>query len=133
MKNAIQPEGLFDSSQFGYSQVITATGNKLVFLAGQVGWDENGDMAGDDVVTQARQALENIQLALQAAGGDADDITMMRTYVVGYQPELVEQLLPVFLEFFAGMEPPAQTWLGVQSLALPELKIEIEAQAVLSD
>lgn len=133
MKSAIQPDTLFDSSQFGYSQVITSNGNKLVFMAGQVGWDANGEMVGDDLVAQAEQALQNVRLAVEAAGGTVDDLTMMRTYVVDYRPEFVEQLLPVYQAFFAGTQPPAQTWLGVQSLALPELQIEIEAQAVLAD
>ena len=132
MKTTIQPPQLFDSSEFGYSQVVTATGNKLVFLAGQVGWDQHGEMVSDDLAAQARQALENIRLAIEAAGGGIADLTTMRTYVVDYRPKYVEQLLPVYLEFFGDTPPPAQTWLGVQSLALPDLKIEIEAQAVLS-
>jgi len=133
MKNVIQPNTLFDSSPFGYSQVISATGGKLIFISGQVGWDENGDIVSDDLATQGRQALKNVRLAIEAAGGSIDDLTMMRTFVVDYRPEYVEELLPVFQDFFAATPPPAQTWLGVQSLALPELRIEIEAQAIVND
>jgi len=132
VKTVIQPEHLFDSSQFGYSQVVCAAGNTLVFLAGQVGWNANGEVVSNDLAEQARQALMNISVALEAAGATIDDVTMMRTFIVDYRPEFVEQLLPVYQDFFAGKQPPAQTWLGVQSLALPDLRIEIEAEAVLA-
>lgn len=132
MKNVITPGGLFDSSQFCYSQVVSASG-RLVFVAGQVGWDENGEVVSEDLDAQARKALSNVRAAIEAAGGGIADLTMMRTFIVDYRPEFVELLLPIYQEFFAGIEPPAQTWLGVQSLALPELKIEIEAQAVIAD
>jgi enamine deaminase RidA (YjgF/YER057c/UK114 family) len=131
MKQTLQPDKLFDSSQFGYSQVVTSAGKRLVFIAGQVGWDIDGEVVSDDLVAQAKQALNNVRLAIEASGGTVADLTMMRTFIVDYRPEFVEQLLPVYLDFFAATEPPAQTWLGVQALALPDLKIEIEAQAVL--
>lgn len=133
MKEVIQPQTLFDSSQFSYSQVVTATGTRQVFIAGQTGWNADGEMAGDELAAQARQALNNIRHALVAAGGSVADLTIMRTYIVDYRPDFVEELLPIYQEFFAGTAPPAQTWLGVQSLALPELKIEIDAQAVLRE
>jgi enamine deaminase RidA (YjgF/YER057c/UK114 family) len=131
MKKTIQPDALFDSSQFGYSQVVATQGRQLVFIAGQVGWDIDGVVVADDLVAQAKQALSNVRLAIEAAGGTLADLTMMRTFIVDYRPEFVEQLLPLYLDLFADTEPPAQTWLGVQALALPDLKIEIEAQAVL--
>ena len=65
MKNVIQPNKLFDSSQFGYSQVVSATGNKLVFIAGQVGWDENGDLVSNELTAQAEQGLK-IEIEAQA-------------------------------------------------------------------
>lgn len=132
MRNVIAPTGLFDSSQFCYSQAISASG-RLVFIAGQVGWNENGEVVSDDLDAQARQALGNVRTAIEAAGGGIGDLAMMRTFIVDYRPEFVELLLPIYEEFFAATEPPAQTWLGVQSLALPELRIEIEAQAVIAD
>lgn len=131
MKRVIQPDSLFDSSQFGYSQVVSAGDGRLVFVAGQVGWDANGKLAGDKLVEQAGQALQNVRLAVESAGGGIEDIVMMRTFVVDYRPEFVELLLPLYQDFFANVQPPTQTWLGVQSLALPELQIEIEAQAVV--
>ena len=132
MRKVIQPDSLFDSSQFGYSQVVSATGARLIFISGQVGWDENGEIVSEDLATQARQALENVRLAITAAGGGIEDLTMLRAFIVNYQPEFVEVLVPVFRDFFADVQPPAQTWLGVQALALPSLKIEIEVQAVLA-
>ena len=132
MKTAHQPAALFDSRPFHFSQVVTAPAGRLVFVAGQTAWDEKGQLVGgDDLAAQARQALVNVGLALEAAGATVADLVMMRTFVVNYRPEFVDILLPEFAHFFTDSPPPANTWVGVQSLALPELMIEIEAQAVV--
>ena len=133
MKTALQPAALFDSSIYHFSQVVTVSGGKHVFLAGQAAMDEKGEpVGGDDIAAQCRQALTNVGLALEAAGATVADLTIVRVYMVDYQPEFIEQLLPEFERFFAGHPPPASTWVGVQRLALPELKIEIEAQALVT-
>lgn len=71
MKKTTQPGNLFDSSQFGYLQVVTTTGEKHLFIAGQVGWDKSGEVVSDDLVAQARQALQNVKLATEAPGSRA--------------------------------------------------------------
>jgi enamine deaminase RidA (YjgF/YER057c/UK114 family) len=132
MKTALQPAALFDSSIYHFSQVVTAPAGRLVFLAGQAAMDEQGQpVGGDDLVAQCRRALVNVELALDAAGATVADLVSIRVYIVDYRPDFIEALLPEFERFFAGTPPPASTWLGVQCLALPELKIEIEAQAVI--
>lgn len=52
----------------GYSNGVTATG-RIVFLAGQVGWNASGEFETNDFVGQARQALANIVSVLAEAGG----------------------------------------------------------------
>jgi enamine deaminase RidA (YjgF/YER057c/UK114 family) len=133
MKNAVQPATLFDSSVYQFSQVVTVPAGRQVFVAGQTAMDENGQIVGgDDFAAQCRQALTNVAHALQAAGATVADITAVRVYMVDYRPEFIDVLLPEFERFYAGTPPPASTWVGVQALALPELKIEIEAQAVIA-
>lgn len=133
MKTAHQPAALFDSRPYNFSQVVTAPAGRLVYVAGQTAWDEKGELiGGNDLAAQTRQALANIGHALDAAGASVADITMMRHFVVDYEPELLEVLVPEFRRFFQGAEPPANTLLGVQALALPEFLIEIEAQAVVN-
>jgi enamine deaminase RidA (YjgF/YER057c/UK114 family) len=58
-------------------------------------------------------------------------VTALRVYIVNYQAEDAAKLGAPFARFFDGLEPPASTWIGVQSLAAPGLRIEIEASAVV--
>jgi enamine deaminase RidA (YjgF/YER057c/UK114 family) len=89
-------------------------------------------LAGADLVAQARKALANLAIALRSAGASTSDLTMLRTYIVGYKAEYAQRLAPLFDEFLGGATPPASTWVGVQALAAPDLLIEIEAVAVVS-
>jgi enamine deaminase RidA (YjgF/YER057c/UK114 family) len=132
VKKVIQPEKLFDSSPFHYSQVVTATGGTLVHISGLAAWNKDGQLVGgDDLVAQTRQTLANIRAGLDGAGAKIDDLIMIRSFIVNYQPEYFELLMPEFAAFFGDARPPASTWVGVQALALPDLLIEIEAQAVI--
>lgn len=132
MRTVIQPDTLFDSTPYHFSQVITAPASgTLVFLAGQAAMDPDGRPTGGDHAAQARQALENVRLGLAAAGAQLTDIVSLRVYVVDHAPEVIDAIMPVFAEFFGEVAPPANTWIGVQALALPELKIEMEVQAVV--
>lgn len=80
---------------------------------------------------QARQALRNLQAAVEAAGGTLKDIVSLRIYIVNYQFENANALSIALKEFFSSANPPASTWIGVSALAVPEFLIEIEATAVL--
>ena len=126
----IQPPGLFASGQFGFTQVVTSPPGKLVFVSGQVAFDENAQVVGSDLAAQAQQALENLGRALAAAGASPADVAFLRIYIANYQPQHLAALGPLLPAFF-GDSLPAQTLLGVQSLATPDLLIELEALAVV--
>jgi 2-iminobutanoate/2-iminopropanoate deaminase len=133
-KFAINPEGLFQSRQYGFSQAVSASGTRTIYFSGQVAWDENQNIIGaGDLQAQTKQALSNLQLAVRSAGGDMPDIVSLRIYIrhdVMDQGRFVKDGL---LEFFPSDDPPAATWIGVQSLADENFLIEIEAIAVLGD
>lgn len=127
----IQPEALFASEPFGFSHVTTSPPGKLVFISGQVAADAAlQTVGGDDLGAQARQALSNLGEALKAAGASPSDVTMVRAYIVNFQPAQGAVLGPLFAEFF-GTPAPASTWVGVTGLAGPDFQIEIEAIAVV--
>ena len=66
-KKFINPPEL--SAPRGYTHVVTATGGKMVFIAGQVAWDSKGEVVGKgDLRAQATQAYTNLKAALAAAG-----------------------------------------------------------------
>jgi len=131
-KEYVNPNSLFPSVQHGFSQVVVASGRKMVFISGQTAWDiKKKIVGGDSLLEQARQALRNVQAAIEATGGTLKDIVSLRIYIVNYEPENAEAVGIALQEFFSSENPPASTWIGVSALAVPELLIEIEAIAVL--
>lgn len=129
---AINPDTLFSTAGFGFSHAIKAAGKKTIYCAGQVGWDKECKIVGDDIGSQARQALKNLRLVLEAAGAGVADLVRIRTYVVGNRPEYLDHVGAALAEFYGDVTPVANTWIGVESLAMPEFLIEIEATAEIA-
>ena len=131
-KEYLNPNSLFSSLPHGFSQVVIATGRKMVFVSGQTAWDARKNIVGgDSVLEQARQAFRNLEKAMGAAGGTLKDVVALRIYFVDYQAESGTAVGTALREFFSPENPPASTWIGVSALAVPEFLIEIEATAVL--
>jgi enamine deaminase RidA (YjgF/YER057c/UK114 family) len=126
----LRPEGLLHNPAF--SQLVTASGTRTIYTAGQVSIDERGALIGaGDLAAQTAQAMRNVGLALAAAGASYADIAKITTYVVNYKPEHRTIIGRARAPFFANGTPPASTLVGVTALALPEWLIEIEAVAVV--
>ena len=81
-------------------------------------------VGGDDVAAQARQVLVNLQRVLDAAGASFADILKVTVYLTDVNDR--EKINPVRQEFF-GDARPASTLIGVAALAIPGMKVEIEA------
>ena len=127
----VTPQGLYRPS--AYSQVVVATGRRLVFISGQVSMDAQGKLvAKDDFAGQARQAYANLRTALRSAGATPADVTKLTTYVVGYTPERRAILAEARAAIFRAGELPASTLVGVQALAEPGYLLEVEAIAVVN-
>ncbi len=130
MKEHKNPAGL--STPRGYTHVVSASGGRTVYIAGQISLDAKGEVVGrGDLRAQTRQVLENLRLALAGAGATLKDIVKWNTYVVGFQAEHLPILREVRSEFLGDIPPPASTLIGVQALADPAFLIEIEAIAVV--
>jgi enamine deaminase RidA (YjgF/YER057c/UK114 family) len=130
-KEYLDPETLFPSRPYGFSQIVTAHGGKTVYISGQVGWDARQQLTGSgDLGAQTRQALRNIETAVRAAGGELADVVSMRIYIVGDRLEESRVIQEALLEFFPDVRP-ATTWICVQALANPDFLIEIEPVAVI--
>jgi enamine deaminase RidA (YjgF/YER057c/UK114 family) len=116
-----------------YTHVVVARGARLVFVAGQVAEDAQGDVVGPgDLALQARQAFANVGRALAAGGARPDQVTKITIFVAGLREEhlpLVEQGRVALF----GDHKPADTLVGVQALAHPGCLIEVEALAVVDD
>src|SRR4051812_1766726 len=128
-KQILNPDSLFQTTQHGFSQIVVARGNSTVFISGQTAWDANKQIVGRTCAEQARQAFHNVEIAIGAAGGTLRDIVALRIYVVGLR-ENIDAVGSALKGTFAA-NPPAATWIGVASLAVPEFLIEVEATAVM--
>lgn len=117
----------FFSQTNGYSQVVAVETNemKTFYVSGQIG-------EGEDLEAQMRSALANLEKELATAKATMKDIVKMNTYIVNYDPSTdLETFRNVRKEVMGDEKMPASTLVGVQSLALPEWLIEIEAVAVV--
>lgn len=131
-RTSIQPETLFPSKQFGFSQVVISEGGKFVHCAGQTSWDKDMNFIGTgDLAKQMEQSLENVGLALEAAGAKPKDVVRATIYIVDYNVDKLEVITKALSSFFDPDNLPANTLLGVQALALPEFMVEIEVTAVI--
>lgn len=114
-----------------YTQVVSAVGRRLVFVAGQVAEDVHGELvAPGDLAGQARQAFANLGRALRAAGAEPSQVARITIYVVGHRPEYLPLISAARIAVF-GDHKPADTLLGVETLAEPGYLIEVEAIAVV--
>ena len=128
----LQPDDLWPSAQFGFSQVVVSTGMKIIHCAGQTAWDKDLNIVGgEDLEQQATQTLENVQAALAAAGATMRDVVRLDIYVVDYQRDKIPAISAALSRYFDPERLPANTLLGVAALAMPEFLIEITATAVV--
>ncbi|MFT3964369.1 MAG: RidA family protein [Sphingobium sp.] len=132
MRHTVNPETMYNSVQFGFSQAVVQEGGRTVHLAGQVAWNGAGELVGDgDLAAQTRQVLANLASVLDAVGATPANLVRLRTYIVDHDPDKLGIVLGEFPAFYGDVVPAANTVVGVQALALPGFLVEIEATAVL--
>jgi len=124
------PSGV--SQPANYTHVVSSDGSRIVFISGQVAVNAQGQLVGEgDLAKQAEQVFENLKTCLTAAGAGFADVVKLTTYVVNYKPDDRATIGVLRQRYLPATNPPASTLVGVQSLARPDLMIEIEAVAVL--
>jgi 2-iminobutanoate/2-iminopropanoate deaminase len=112
-----------------YSPAVLVTGGRLLFISGQVAFDEKGNVVGaGDIVAQARQVFENLRIILAKAGGDFSNIIKTNYYVIDVSQ--FPKVAALRSEYFRGIYP-ASTMVEVKGLVHKDLMLEIEAMAVL--
>ena len=111
----------------GYSHAAKAGG--LLFLAGQVAQDQDGNVVGrGDVEAQAVQIFDNLRAVLASAGATLNDVVKLTTYTtnVAYRAKIAEVRGRYFTTYF-----PPNTFVVVAGLATPDYLLEIEAVAAV--
>ena len=112
-------------------QAVVAKG-RTVFLRGQIGQnlDTSESICIGDAKGQAEQAMHNIQMLLQEAGGELEDICKITIYIT--DPRYREEVYRVVGNWLKGVFP-VSTGIVVSALARPEWLVEIDATAVIPD
>ena len=118
----------------GFSHAVTATGTRLVFLAGQTALDTEGNVVGDTLTEQFTTALGNLLTALRHAGGTPADlarVTVYTTDVDDYRAHAAE--LGRIWRRLAGRDYPAMAVIGVVRLWDEQARVELDGFAVLDE
>ncbi len=125
----LQPEGW--ATPRGYANGVAATG-RLVFVAGQIGWNAAQAFETDDFAGQVRQALANVVAVLAVAGAEPGHLTRLTWYITdkaAYRAASKE-IGRIYREII-GPHYPAMTLVQVAALLEDRAKVEIEASAVI--
>ena len=128
---ALQPPGW--PRPRGYANGIAAdAGGTLVFVSGQIGWDETGAFPDRDLTGQVRRTLENVLAVLAEAGGRPEHIARLTWYVTSRRDylESARDIGAVYRELMGG-HYPAMAVVEVSALVEANAKVEIEATAVV--
>jgi enamine deaminase RidA (YjgF/YER057c/UK114 family) len=129
MIDFLQPPGW--ARPRGYANGVAASG-RLVFVAGQIGWNGNADFESDDLVAQVAQALRNVVAVLNEAGAVPAHIVRMTWYVTDKAEYLrrAAELGAAYREVI-GRHFPAMSAVEVSALIEDRAKVEIEVTAVI--
>ena len=127
----LQPDGW--ARPRGYANGVSARG-RTIFLAGQIGWDAQQRFVGTDLVTQAKQALQNIVAILAEDGARPEHIVRLTWYVTDRAAYLAAgAALGATYREVMGRHFPAMTAVEVSSLMEADAVVEIEATAVVPE
>ena len=116
----------------GYSQGVKTQGGSLVFISGQVAWDDQNRIVSADFGEQFAKALANVLVVVRAAGGQPESLVRLTLYVLDRQ-EYNANLKKVGAAYReqVGRHFPAMTLVEVKGLLEEGAKLELEATAVI--
>ena len=126
----INPESL--GAPRGYSNGVLADAGRLLFIAGQVAWDQQQQIVSEDLVEQFERALDNVITVVTESGGQPEQIARLVIYVID-KAEYRSRMKEIGERYRAhmGRHFPAMVLVEVKSLLEDGAKLEIEATAVL--
>lgn len=116
----------------GYSQGVKVQASQLLFIAGQVAWDENSRIVSPDFAAQFDRALANVLCVVRQAGGRPENVVRITMYVLDRREYLenLKALAPVYRRHM-GKHYPAMTLVEIKGLVEEGARLELEATAAL--
>lgn len=136
-KAVLRPVGVWDPSGAGFehpqpfSQGIMTTAGRTVWVAGQVALDDSGAVIGaGDPAAQTEAVIHNLSRVLSAGGATLADVVRLTVYLTDMAH--LPAVQAVRARYFT-VDPPVSSTIGVSALVKPELLIEIDAIAVVSE
>jgi enamine deaminase RidA (YjgF/YER057c/UK114 family) len=128
---AINPQDL--GAPMGYSNgQLVATDARLLFIAGQIGWNSRQELVSEEFGAQFGRALANVVTVVEAAGGEAHHIARLTLYVTDKSEYLADlKGLGEIYRRVMGRHYPAMTLVEIGALLEPGAKVEIEATAAI--
>lgn len=127
----LNPETIIDSRPYGFSQIVTAPANaRTVYISGQFSGNQDGEVQGSTVADQARIAIDNLRLAIEAAGARPEHVVKIQLLIVDHDESKLEAVIPLVTGLF-GLHQPASTLIPVPRLALDGMLFEIDATLVV--
>jgi enamine deaminase RidA (YjgF/YER057c/UK114 family) len=129
VSTAINPAGVRAVSAYSHALVKAGT---PVFVTGQVAWDVDGNVVGKgDIAAQLEQTWANIHAVLAEFGASITDVVKLTTYAT--DARFMQTIGEAKARQFVPGQFPASTFLVVAGLADPDLLVEIEVIAMISD
>ena len=128
-KRVLTPAGV--QAKGSYSPGWEVSGGRVVFVAGQIPWDADGQtVCKGDVAGQTRQVFANIGTVLAEAGGSLEDVVKITVFAadIRYRDAINQVRTETFKEPY-----PASTQVAVASLVDPDWLVEIEAVALIAE
>ena len=103
---------------------------RMVWVSGQVAFDEHGEIVGKgNIRIQTEQSIKNIASALKEVGGTLDDVVNLTVFVK--EMDDLSEINKMRLKYF-NKPYPTSTTVQISDFVLPDILIEIDAQAVIS-
>ncbi len=126
--HAQHPDTQFIDPSGGFTQVVSTSdhGVKTIYVSGQVG-------SGEDFKAHVESAFSAVVSRLESAGASVDDVVKIRIFVADFDPAQYAIIRETRLRTFNEDAWPTSTMVGVESLFAAEMRIEIEAVAVIAD
>ena len=133
-KTVIQPENVYVSTSYPFSQALRVQAGDMLFIAGQPSMGVDGQTIGPgDMVAQTHQVYQNLGNILESVGASFDNVVELTTFIVGREnlPAHLEVITELYPTLFPDGKYPADTVAIVDGLYLEDFLLEVKAVAIL--